>query len=123
MAKVLVVDDDTDVRESVSEWLATEHVVLQAAGVPEALALVGREHPDVVIVDFEMPPYRGDDLLATIAERYPHVGRFMHTGSPGHTLGFAYAVAHRVLKKGCDLRELNRAIRDYLHGRQHSALR
>jgi DNA-binding NtrC family response regulator len=117
MAKVLVVDDDLDVRESLSDWLAREHEVCQAANVPEALAAVGREHPDVVVVDFELPPYRGDDFLATLAEHHPHVGRFMHTGSPGRALGFAYSVAHRVLKKGCDLHELSRAIRDFLANR------
>lgn len=120
MAKVLVVDDDTDVREALSEWLAREHVVCQAAGVPEALALVGREQPDVVVVDFELPPYRGDDFLAMVAEHYPRVGRLMHTGSPGRALGFAYSVAHRVLKKGCDLSD---AIRDFLHMRQTTATR
>jgi two-component system response regulator DesR len=114
MAKVLVVDDDLDVRESLSDWLAREYVVCQAAGVPDALAVIGRERPDIVITDFELPPYRGDDFLATLAEHYPHVGRFMLTGSPGRALGFAYSVAHRVLKKGCDLRELSSAIRDYL---------
>lgn len=123
MAKVLVVDDDCDVRESVSEWLAFEHVVCQAAGVPEALAVAARERPDVIICDFELPPYRGDDLLATIAQRYPHMGRFMHTGSPGWTLGFARSVAHRVLQKGCDLAELSRAIRDYLHGQRPATAR
>lgn len=121
MAKVLVVDDDDDVRESVSEWLAREHVVRQATGVPEALALVARERPDVVVVDFEMPPYRGDEFLATMAADYPDVGRFMHTGSPGRALGCAYSIAHRVLRKGCDLRELSRAIRDFLHGRPSPA--
>ncbi|MCU1276749.1 MAG: two component, sigma54 specific, transcriptional regulator, Fis family [bacterium] len=117
MAKVLVVDDDFDVRESLSDWLAGEHEVCKAAGVPEALVAVGRERPDVVVVDFELPPYRGDDFLATVAEHYPHVGRIMHTGSPGRALGFAYSIAHRVLKKGCDLTELSHAIRDFLGAR------
>ncbi len=120
MAKVLVVDDDVDVRESVSDWLARDHVVLQAEGVPEALALVGREQPDVIVVDFEMPPYRGDDFLAAIKERYPSMGRFMHTGSPVRSLGFAKLVAHRVLKKGCDLHELSHAIDEFLR-RGHGA--
>ena len=114
MAKVMVVDDDLDVRESLSDWLAHEHEVCQAAGVPEALAAIGRDRPDVVITDFELPPYRGDDFLATLAEHYPMVGRIMHTGSPGRALGFAYSVAHRVLKKGCDLTELSGAIRQCL---------
>lgn len=118
MFKVLVVDDDEDVRESLSEWLAREYDVRQAASVPDALALIERAAPDAVIVDFELPPYRGDDMLADLAERRPAIGRFMLTGSPGRALGFAYSVAHRVLRKGCDLRDLSRAIREFLDGRE-----
>jgi len=42
----------------------------------------------------------------------------MLTGSPGRALGFAYSIAHRVLKKGCDLRDLSTAIRLFLQTRE-----
>src|SRR5438270_14070614 len=119
MIKIMVVDDDTDLRESCSDWLLREYAVCQAASVPDALALMPRERPDIVVVDFELPPYRGDDFLALLAEEHPHVGRFMLTGSPGRALGFAYSIAHRVLKKGCDLGDLTCAIQDFL-GRRNS---
>lgn len=118
MPKVMVVDDDTDVRESLSEWLMREYAVCQAASVPEALAMLRSENPDVVVIDFELPPYRGDDFLALLAEQHPHVGRFMLTGSPGRALGFAYSIAHRVFKKGCDLSELSGAIRHFMGTRE-----
>ena len=118
MAKVLVIDDDRDVRDSVSEWLMREHEVRRAAGVPEALEAMAYEEPDAVVVDFELPPYRGDDFLAMVAERHPRCGRFMLTGSPGRALGFAYSIAHRVFKKGCDLRDLSNAIRAFLATRE-----
>jgi len=118
MIKVMVVDDDTDVRESLSEWLMREYAVCQAASVPDALALLPDEKPDVVVIDFELPPYRGDDFLALLAEEHPNVGRFMLTGSPGRALGFAYSIAHRVLKKGCDLQDLTRAIREFVGARE-----
>ena len=118
MARILIVDDDTDVRESLSEWLAREHEVRQAASVPDAMVSIALEPPDAVVVDFELPPYRGDDLLAMLAECHPEVGRFMFTGSPGRALGFAYSIAHRVLKKGTDLRELDRVIQEFLGGRR-----
>jgi len=118
MAKVLVIDDDTDVRESLGEWLMREHEVRRAASVPEAMEAIALEEPDAVIVDFELPPYRGDDFLALVAERHPRCGRFMLTGSPGRALGFAYTIAHRVLKKGCDLRDLSTAIRLFLQTRE-----
>lgn len=123
MARVLVVDDDADVRESVSDWLMCEHEVRQAAGIPEAIALLAQEHVDCVVVDFDLPPDRGDDFLALVAEQHPHVGRFMLTGSPGRALGSAYSIAHRVLKKGGDLQELTRAIRDFLGARGEAGAR
>ena len=69
MIKVMVVDDDMDVRESLGEWLMREYEVCQAASVPDALALLPLEQPDIMVVDFELPPYRGDDFLALLAER------------------------------------------------------
>ncbi|HXU69095.1 MAG TPA: response regulator [Polyangia bacterium] len=118
MAKVLIVDDDMDVRDSLSDWLGREHEVLKVASVPEALTLLAKTPLDVVIADFELPPYRGDDFLAAVAEQHPEIGRFMLTGSPGRALGFAYSIAHRVLRKGCDLRLLTQAIREFLDGRE-----
>ena len=118
MAKVLVVDDDTDVRDSLGEWLMREHEVRRAASVPEAMDAIAAEEPDAIITDFELPPYRGDDFLALVAERHPRCGRFMLTGSPGKALGFAYSIAHRVLKKGCDPRDLSTAIRTFLATRE-----
>ena len=120
MAKVLLVEDDDDVRESLSDWLSREHEVRTVASVPEATAEIERATPEVLVVDFELPPYRGDDLLALTAERHPEVGRFMLTGSPGRALGFAYSIAHRVFRKGCDLRDLSRAIREFLDRREVS---
>ncbi len=120
MARVLLVDDDVDVRESVSDWLVREHEVVGAATIPEAVALLERVRPDIVVVDFEVPPYRGDDFLAMVAESHPQVGRFMLTGSPCRALGFAYSIAHRVIKKGSDLMQLQRAIREFLAQREAS---
>ena len=117
MAKVLVVDDDMDTREALSDWLAREHEVCLADGVPAALAMLRSDLPDVLVSDLDMPPHRGDELLATVAERYPSVGRILHTGAPARALGFAYSTAHRVLKKGCDLHDLSAAIREFVGNR------
>jgi DNA-binding NtrC family response regulator len=118
MAKVLVVDDDTDTRESLSDWLVREHEVRLAGSVPEALAMIDLQVPDVVISDFEMPPYRGDRFLQSVSESHPEVVRILHTGSPARALGSSYSIAHRVFKKGCDMRELSDAIREFVGRRQ-----
>lgn len=69
--RVLVVDDDQDIRESVSEVLAEEgYVVEQAANGREALTkLADRTHPPcLVFLDMTMPVMSGGQLLAALAD-------------------------------------------------------
>lgn len=108
MAKVLLVDDDLDVLESLRAWLRREHDVKVASGFPEAMAaLIDGPVPDVIITDYDMPPYHGDDLLAVVAARFPNVCRILYTGSPE---GDAHGPAHHVVLKGGDPRLLNSLI-------------
>src|SRR4051812_3456140 len=54
--RVLVVDDDNDIRESLTEILMSEGFdVAQAANGLDALAEIDRERPDVVLLDLMMP--------------------------------------------------------------------
>jgi DNA-binding NarL/FixJ family response regulator len=69
--RVLIVDDHTLVRQSVSKAVATEdriEVVGEAADGPSALSAVAELHPDLVVLDIAMP---GADGLA-VAERLRH---------------------------------------------------
>jgi DNA-binding NtrC family response regulator len=110
MARILLVDDDQDVLDTVADWLRLEHEVKVALGFPEALAaLAAGPTPDAVITDYHMPPYFGDDLLGIVAERYPDTCRILHTGAQNGPI--ACFTAHHVLIKGGDLVELSALIR------------
>ncbi len=68
---VLVVDDDDDIRASMSDVLVDEgYIVEQAANGAEALAkLADKERsPCLVFLDMMMPVMTGGQLLATLAE-------------------------------------------------------
>ena len=65
---VLVVDDERDVTELYTTWLATAHDVLSAYNGAEALEMVD-DTVDVVFLDRQMPGMSGDDVLAAIDER------------------------------------------------------
>jgi putative two-component system response regulator len=57
---VLVVDDVSDNRDLLSRLLRGEgHTVITASNGDEALELVSREHPDVVLLDVLMPKMSG----------------------------------------------------------------
>jgi DNA-binding NtrC family response regulator len=111
MAKLLLVDDDVDMRDALAQWLGDEHDVRTASNVPEALEVIAAGPlPDIIITDFDMAPHRGDALLAAVAAHYPTVGRILHTGSHSRKVEDARALAHHTLAKGCELDDFRRAI-------------
>ena len=57
--KVLVVDDDVDIVDAVSETLSADHDVLTAHDGEEAIEVATRERPDVILLDFCMPKMDG----------------------------------------------------------------
>jgi DNA-binding NtrC family response regulator len=63
MRKVLVVDDELSVRESLKMALKPDYAVITAANAEEALKLLEEETPDVVLLDVLMP---GTDGLAAL---------------------------------------------------------
>ena len=71
MARVLVVDDDEDIRNLVQARLrAAGHLVVSASSGPEALDLVDEKGaPDVAVLDVSMPGMTGLDLLQQLRGR------------------------------------------------------
>jgi CheY-like chemotaxis protein len=65
MVTVLVVDDETDIREAVAELLAEEgYEVLNAGDGAEALRKARAFHPSVVLLDLMMPGMNGWEFCA-----------------------------------------------------------
>jgi CheY-like chemotaxis protein len=63
-ATVLVVDDDRDVTDTMREILEDEgHCVFVAANGRRALEVARAEHPDLVLLDLEMPEMDGRHFL------------------------------------------------------------
>ena len=67
MAKVLVIDDEANVR-MVTDLLLTRmgHQVLLADNGRMGLQLFRREHPDVIVLDVKMPEMDGIEVLKQI---------------------------------------------------------
>jgi putative two-component system response regulator len=62
-ARVLVVDDDERVRSVLESLLAREgHLVYQAADGEQALDLVARESPDLILLDVVLPGMNGIEV-------------------------------------------------------------
>jgi len=66
-ARILVVDDEAEIRRSVRMILEYEgYDVQEASSGPEALALIEREPPDLVFLDIKMPGVDGLEALEKI---------------------------------------------------------
>ncbi len=69
MSRVLVVDDEHGVRESLRLLLKDEHEVDAVGSVDEALRTLDESPADVVLLDLVMPGRSGLDLLRELAQR------------------------------------------------------
>jgi CheY-like chemotaxis protein len=66
--RVLVVDDDPDLREAIADALRFEgHRVTEAANGREALEMVRRQRPSVIVTDLVMPVMSGWELVGALA--------------------------------------------------------
>lgn len=71
--RVLVVDDDTSIRETLAQILGAEMEVACADSAEAALGLIARSTPDIVLSDVRMPGMGGVSLLRLLRERAPGV--------------------------------------------------
>lgn len=110
--RVLVVEDDTDLRDAIREYLEAEGIEAVEAGTGDAAleALAAEPPPDVVLLDLNIPGLAGMQLLERIrAEpRWARIPVAVMTGFSRSQ--FRYAPADEFLEKPFDLAQLNAAL-------------
>lgn len=85
--KVLIVDDEQNILDVLSEALANEpYEVVTALSAKEGLSILGQEKVDLVLSDEKMPGMTGSELLAIVRQEYPNVIRMMFTAHPSMDL-------------------------------------
>jgi two-component system response regulator (stage 0 sporulation protein F) len=82
IGRILIVDDEQSVREVLSEYFTEQgYSVESAGGGEEALALVERGTPDLVLLDVRMPGIDGVETLRRIRKIAPDVSVIMVTAN------------------------------------------
>ena len=82
--RILVVDDDPALLDTIREYLESpgnRYVVETATRRGEALKLVARARPHVVILDVEMPGMTGVEVLASLRALDPTIPVIMLTAN------------------------------------------
>jgi len=83
MAKVLIVDDERSIRETLAEFVGEiGHEVFTAGEAEEALGIVARSLPDVVVCDIVLPGADGIALLERVQRVASDAQVIMITGEP-----------------------------------------
>lgn len=112
---LLVVDDESDVCDSVHDLLRREFRVLRATNARDGYRLMQEEEVHIVMTDQRMPRITGVELLQQIKARNPQAVRLLFTGftdidsiiaaiNQGHVFQF--------LKKPWQPEELVQAVRE-----------
>ncbi len=72
--RILVVDDDRDMRDSLAEVLSDEGYTVETCHTgTDALGIVEKSHPDLLITDLIMNGMQGMELLRAAKQRDPHL--------------------------------------------------
>lgn len=120
MAKVLIVDDDFEIVELLTEILTREGHQVDSAGDPAAGMQKARAiKPDLVILDFHMPGNTGAHLFESLrrnqASRLTPILFMSGEASPEHILSqIADPEGSQFLAKPVHLDDFRKAVRDLL---------
>lgn len=121
MIKVLIADDQELIRQSLSYVLDAESditIVGAATNGREAIELVRRERPDVVLLDIRMPEADGVECTRLIKSAYPHIKVIILTtfDDDEYVFGALRYGASGYLLKGVSVVQLSNAVREVMRG-------
>jgi DNA-binding NtrC family response regulator len=80
MPKILVVDDDDTIRDTLYELLSEEYLCQTAETAEKALSRLEADTYDVVLTDISMPGLSGLELLGHIRQKFPNTPVIMISG-------------------------------------------
>jgi len=122
MARILIIDDDDDVRTMLSLTLTQfGHSVIEARDGKEGLQRFAETNPDLVITDIVMPEKEGLEVLMELRKKQPAPKVIAISGggrqsTSDYLRAAKYMGASRVLEKPFSQEALFEAINDLLAG-------
>jgi DNA-binding response OmpR family regulator len=68
-SKILIIEDDTDMRNMIMDKLMPRYEVVQAEDGEQGMLKFFSQHPDLVILDLMLPKMNGFEVLQAIQEK------------------------------------------------------
>ena len=95
--RILIVDDDADIRKVLSSILSEEgYIVATVENGKQALKATESELFDLALIDVELPGMKGTELLHKLKEKQPRMVKIIVTGYP------SFDNAMRAVNEGAD---------------------
>jgi DNA-binding response OmpR family regulator len=108
-AKILIVDDEEQIRELLSGYFAEKgYAVILASNGEEAIELVEKETPEVILLDIKMPGTDGIEVCRTLksGKKTGPIPVIMMTGLNDRVVDAIQARADDLIDKPFNLAEL-----------------
>ena len=77
---LLIIDDEVEITKSIVRQFRNRYKVFSATSAKEGLAIMEKEHIQVVLADQRMPEMTGADFFNVIKVKYPYALKLMLTG-------------------------------------------
>ncbi|MDR2313239.1 MAG: sigma-54 dependent transcriptional regulator [Spirochaetaceae bacterium] len=123
--RILIVDDEKNIRESLKKYLALEHIDSEsAASAEEALALLEEKTFDAAVLDLMLPGMSGQELLCQIQDKGFSVPVIMISahGQIADAVNALKAGARDYLSKPVDPAELSIKLRSLIENHRRENL-
>ncbi len=115
---ILIVEDDNNQRTLYEEEMSEEgYRVLTAADGREALRVVEKHHPDLVVLDVNMPVMDGLDTLSQMLELNSKMPVVINTAYASYKDSFTSWSADAYVVKSSDLSELKQTVKRLLENK------
>jgi len=113
MPRVLVVDDDETIRDTLYELLSEEYLCQTAETAEKAFARLEADIYDVVLTDISMPGLSGLELLGQVRQRFPETPVIIISGisDQEHAQGLIKLGAFDFLLKPFRLEVVEKSVR------------
>lgn len=117
--KILIIDDDSRIRDLFRLWLEREgHLVFDAENGMEGMRILRNSQIDLIICDLIMPVQEGIETITQVKYEFPDIGIIAISGGgkigPDSYLSVAeHLGAWRVFTKPIDMRLMIRTIQEW----------